>query len=93
MFDLEDNRLEDIEPINERADPSPELVPPYAEMPEHPMEEPFSVEETTGDEEVDDDPYEEPEGRAPRPPWRRLVRLAVPIAVVLYIAITTIANR
>ena len=42
--------------------------------------------------EVDDDLGDE-QAAPPKPPWRRLGRLIVPIGVVLYLLISALANR
>jgi predicted nucleic acid-binding Zn-ribbon protein len=43
--------------------------------------------------ELDVEAREDEEYVRPKPPWRRLARLIVPIGVVLYILISALANR
>jgi hypothetical protein len=43
--------------------------------------------------ELDAEASEGEEYEPPKPPWRRLARLIVPIGVVLYILISALANR
>jgi len=40
-----------------------------------------------------DDDVDDEEAAPPKPPWRRLGRLIVPIGVVLYLLISALANR
>jgi hypothetical protein len=92
LFDLEDSKLEDLEPRNERAEPLPATLAPFAQAAPEPVvaDEPGSVETEAVEETEDADVESSSEGSRP---WRRFVRLAVPIAVVLYIAISSVANR
>jgi hypothetical protein len=88
LFDLDDSTLEDIPPINPRAsapafdmEPQPDAAGLDTALPSEDDDAPPEIE----------DPEE---GDAPAaPPWRRLLRFAVPVGVALYILISSALNH
>ena len=86
LFDIEGSTLEDLPPINPRvSDPAPAF-----DM--EPELEPAPVPAPTDD--VPPEVEEPDEEYAPAtPPWRRLLRFAVPVGVALYILISSALNR
>ena len=91
LFELEGSTIE-AEPEEARAPVEvyePETFEPATFDPEHVEPEVYDVGEPVEVEEIDLD--EGPE--TPKPLWRRLGSLIVPIGIVLYIVISAIANN
>lgn len=84
LFDIEDSKLD--EPPVEPAVPQGSV----AEL--EPLTEPAPIDELGTEEQPEPFEVEEADG-SPRPPWRRLLRFAVPVAVALYILISSALNR
>jgi predicted ATP-dependent serine protease len=85
LFDLEDSKLEELPPVEP-------VVPPRSVAEMEPVAESAQVDEIPTEEQQE--PFEIEEADAsPTPPWRRLLRFAVPIAVALYILISSALNR
>ena len=86
LFELEGATIES-EP---QVSAPPELYEPDAIEPEYAEPEVYDV----GEQEPDE-PYGAPDDEAgpPKPLWRRLASLIVPIGIVLYILISALANR
>jgi hypothetical protein len=88
LFDLEESKVEpgvgvaEEDPFAAQTVEVEELEPEVFDG-ETPVEMPPELE--PGDE--------EPEYAPPKPAWQRLARLIVPIGIVLYILISSIANR
>ena len=85
LFELEGSTLES-EP---QVSAPPELYEPDVIEVDHAEPEAYDAPEPAG-------PYDETvgeEAEPPKPLWRRLASLIVPIGIVLYILISALANR
>ena len=90
LFELEGSTIESepqVQAPPEVYELEPEPEPVQAEYPEpeiYEVDQPVDVDEA----DVDGD-----EQQVPKPLWRRLTSLIIPIGVVLYILISALANR
>jgi len=85
LFDIEDSKLDEL--------PSVEPAVPARSVAElEPLAEPARVDEIPA---AQQEPEASDDADAPqaRPSWRRLMRFAVPVAVALYILISSALNR
>ncbi|MGH3126989.1 MAG: hypothetical protein ACRDPX_03620 [Gaiellaceae bacterium] len=86
LFELEGSTIEAVE-VQEK--PPPEVWDPgtvqaeYAEQEAYDVDKPFEVD----DADVDDEHVQ------PKPLWRRLTSLIIPIGVVVYIVISALVNN
>lgn len=85
LFDIEDSKLEEL-PSAEPAVPTRSVV----EL--EPLAEPVPIDEIPAAQQEHEE-IEEVDAAPARPPWRRLLRFAVPVAVALYILISSALNR
>jgi hypothetical protein len=89
LFELEGSTLESEPPL-EVGPPEPELYEPEAVEVDYSEQEAYDVGEPV---EGYDEPEADEDAEPSKPLWQRLVSLIVPIAVVLYILISALANR
>ena len=85
LFDLEESQLEEIPPLQTAA-PAPTPALDRDQQPEVLPADDLSPEVE------EPEPYDVEEPSA-APPWRRLLRFAVPVGIALYILVSSALNR
>lgn len=90
LFELEGSTIESDAPVRDD-----ELAPRSVEIEELEPEvfDTAEVEAEAAPTEVEPEDFDTEEQRPPKPLWRQLTRYIVPIAVVIYIAISALADR